>query len=305
MSSTQDFKEFDFSKLILGAAQFGSDYGVSNLIGETTKNEVNKILTIAEKNNIKLIDTSAEYRNSETKIGKANLKKISAITKLSPLPDHINEKQISNWALSCVESSSKKLKVKKIHTLLIHKVSDLRGKRGEILYKSLIDLKKDKKIINIGYSVYSTSEIRSIYKNHKPDVIQIPMNILDNRFNSSGWNNRLREEGVHVHARSIFFQGLLLMKSSERPKYFNKWAEFWKIWDRFIKEKKLSPLSVCLRFILKQIIDENISHFIVGINESNHLEEIIREIKATNILDINSFDLSDEDLLNPHLWKIK
>ena len=43
MSSTQDFKEFDFSKLILGAAQFGSDYGITNLYGKTRDNEIIRI----------------------------------------------------------------------------------------------------------------------------------------------------------------------------------------------------------------------------------------------------------------------
>ena len=61
---------------------------------------------------------------------------------------------------------------------------------------------------------------------------------------------------------------------------------------------------MCLRYILSQINDEKISHFIVGVNESNHLVEIIKEIKLIKELDIHSFELNDNNLINPSLWKI-
>ena len=37
------------------------------------------------------------------------------------------------------------------------------------------------------------------------------MNIIDRRLELSGWLERLSDEGVEVHARSVFLQGLLLM----------------------------------------------------------------------------------------------
>ena len=305
MSSTQGFNYFDFSKLILGAAQFGNNYGVSNLIGETHEAEVKKIIAIAEKNNIKLVDTSSAYGSSEEKIGNTNSVQISAITKMPYLPADINEYQIEDWVYSNVDLSSKRLQTKKLHTILIHKASDLQSKYGKIMYKCLLDLKKENKLGNIGYSVYNTEEIDQIYIDCKPDVVQIPMNILDNRFNSSGWTEKMKKDGVQIHARSVFLQGLLLMNASQRPKYFNKWKKFWKSWDEYIKESKLSPLSICLKYMLRQIKEKNVSHFIVGVNQSNHLEKIIKEINSIEDLDIDSFELNDTNLINPNLWKIK
>ena len=43
------------------------------------------------------------------------------------------------------------------------------------------------------------------------DVVQLPMNILDRRFEISGWVKRLRNDHKQIHARSVFLQGLLLM----------------------------------------------------------------------------------------------
>ena len=57
-------------KLALGGAQFGMAYGISNKKGQTPLDEIKLILNTAQKNNIKIIDTSPAYGNSEEILGK-------------------------------------------------------------------------------------------------------------------------------------------------------------------------------------------------------------------------------------------
>ena len=67
---------------------------------------------------------------------------------------------------------------------------------------------KDK---NISYSIYNTNELDTLYDKYEIDVVQLPMNILDRRFEISGWGEkRLRNDHKQIHARSVFLQGLLM-----------------------------------------------------------------------------------------------
>ena len=46
------------SKLCIGSAQFGSDYGITNKNGMVKEKEVRDIFKIARKKNVELIDTA-------------------------------------------------------------------------------------------------------------------------------------------------------------------------------------------------------------------------------------------------------
>ena len=56
-------------KLALGTAQFGMDYGLSNMNGQTSKKEVFRILQYASQSKINLLDTAPSYGDSESVLG--------------------------------------------------------------------------------------------------------------------------------------------------------------------------------------------------------------------------------------------
>jgi hypothetical protein len=49
------------------------------------------------------------------------------------------------------------------------------------------------------------------------DMIQVPANILDHRFADAGVVNLANEKRKQVYIRSVFLQGLLLMRSEDLP----------------------------------------------------------------------------------------
>ena len=72
------------------------------------------------------------------------------------------------------------------------------------------------KINKIGVSIYDPDEIYYIKKKFKPDIIQIPFNIIDRRIISK---RRLKFfKNIKIQVRSIFLQGLLLMNYDQRKK---------------------------------------------------------------------------------------
>ena len=79
-------------KLILGTAQFGSNYGVTNK-SKVNIQIVKKIFKVA-KQNINTIDTAISYRDSNKILNKLNNKPFKINSKISLKEDVIINKKI-------------------------------------------------------------------------------------------------------------------------------------------------------------------------------------------------------------------
>ena len=70
------------SKIAIGTAQFGLNYGIANYSGKISQTQMRRILKLAIKNGINTIETAQSYGSSEKKLGKININKFKIITKL-------------------------------------------------------------------------------------------------------------------------------------------------------------------------------------------------------------------------------
>ena len=223
-------------KLALGTAQFGFDYGISNIFGRVKNMEISSILKLAKNNNINLLDTAKAYGNSEDVIGNFKKDNFIIITKLAAVPK--NCKDVESYVQASVSDSLKKLKVKNLYGVLLHEPSDLFGDKGPELINSLNQLKFSKKVKKIGVSIYGPDQLEKIIKLLKIDIVQAPLNLVDRRLERSGWLAKLCNLGIEVHVRSVFLQGLLLMPQKKLPKNFEKWKYKFDEWYLKLKNKK-------------------------------------------------------------------
>ena len=69
-------------KISLGSAQWGLKYGINNIQGIPSDNELKKILNVANINGIKMLDTAQSYGNSELRIGRYNENRFKIVTKI-------------------------------------------------------------------------------------------------------------------------------------------------------------------------------------------------------------------------------
>ena len=149
-------------RIVLGSAQFGLPYGISNENGKTDEEEVFLILSEAVKLGITYLDTAPSYGNSEEVLGKVGLKNWNIVSKLPSIPKL--EGDIRGWIFRSVASSLEKLKVPYLQGLMMHRPLDLLGTNGEKIYDSLLELKKQGLVKELGISVYSPEEIISIIR---------------------------------------------------------------------------------------------------------------------------------------------
>ena len=281
--------------IVLGTAQFGLDYGVANQDGRITNDEVMKIINLSNKHNINTLDTAISYGDSENILGNQKIHKWKIITKLPAVPDNVSD--IENYVNENFNNSLKKFKTKNIYALLLHSPIQLFEGKGKRIFNSLNNLKDKGLISKVGISVYSPFELDRILESYDFDIVQFPMNILDCRFLESNILINLKKQGVETYARSIFLQGLLLMKA--RPLYFNRWNHIWSEWDRWLNLLKISPLEACVRFAISQ---NNLDNIIIGVDSSTHLTEIINNSK-TSLPSLPNWPSNiDNELINPSFW---
>ena len=132
-------------------------------------------------------------------------------------------------------------------------------------------------------------------------LIQVPLNLFDQRFGQSGCLDWLVQEKVEIHARSLFLQGLLLMAAEKRPAYFQQFLPFFERFDNYIKQLALNPLTLALQVIPNY---PQVSQFVIGVCSQQQLLEIIQHYTALadNPIDITALNCDLQGLINPSLW---
>jgi aryl-alcohol dehydrogenase-like predicted oxidoreductase len=280
------------SKLVIGTAQFGLDYGITNHDGQVPINEVKKILNFAKKNNINTLDTASNYGNSEDVLGKICVGDYHIITKTTSLKNGANE-VIKNF-----HHSLKKIKKTKVKGLLVHNIEEVKDSQFSVVFKQLNELKRQGLVEKIGFSTYTPKQIDFLLNNFDFDLVQLPFNVFDNRLIQGGQLKALKKKKIEIHARSIFLQGLLL-DFNNLSDYFLTWKNEFDVYQDVVKESGLSKLEYALNFVLSI---KEIDKVLVGVNSKKELKEIVQSVKDKE--ELNAYSIDDINLLNPSLWKI-
>lgn len=291
-------------KLGLGTVQFGTDYGISNKSGQTTPDEVGQILEFAADCGIIYIDTAPAYGNSESVLGEY-LKpshQFRIVTKI----DKIEKSRIDDLDVARVVSafhrSLQNLQQQSVYGLLIHHPNDLLEEGGEKLFQALESLKSEGLVKKIGVSIYDRAQVERLLDKYLIDLVQIPLNVFDQRLLKDGYLQSIKNKGIEIHVRSVFLQGLLLMSESELPSYLSDLVPHLASYRQANEERGISHLGAAISFV-DQI--EEVDTLMVGVNNLNQLKEIVQEIDNTS-LDLsylNDHMVESDRLVNPSLWR--
>ena len=287
--------------LVIGTAQFGMDYGISNSDGIVPINEIKNVLSLAKSKNINYIDTAISYGSAEERLGEFDLKQFNVITKIPKIPKiaktNFNAKK---WAQIEVISSLKRLSIDCAYSVLFHDTSDLFTDNGLEVLEVLQEFKDQKIISKIGISIYNFGILDEVFNIFSPDIVQAPFNLIDRRLMETGWLEFFIKNNVEVHARSIFLQGLLLIPHSEIPHKFKEWDDIWIKWKEWlVQNENIKPLQAAIGY-LKSI--QKIDKLIVGVTSSKQLSEIMQALESEIDIDWPELGSDDSRLINPYNW---
>jgi aryl-alcohol dehydrogenase-like predicted oxidoreductase len=170
---------------------------------------------------------------------------------------------------------------------------------GIRLYKNLNQLKEKGITENIGVSLYNGDEIDIITNSFIPDIVQLPLNILDQRLMQSGHIEKLKSLGVKVHVRSVFLQGLFHMTINELPDYFQPIRSILLKINNQAKEQGLSINQAALNFVRDQPYIDNI---LIGIESLMQLNCAIDDFSLDCSFNSDVTSVIDDKFLNPTKW---
>lgn len=284
-------------KIALGTANFGQRYGVANLAGHLSSDQIKAILHEAFASGIRHLDTAVAYGDSEKVLGRVGLRGWSIITKLPPLPPE--EQDAQRWVHRLVAQSLERLNIQSLEGVLMHRPADLLESSGQEIYDALHGCKTEGFVSKIGISIYDPSELDSIICRYPLDIVQAPYNVLDRRLATSGWMQRLHSKGLEIHVRSAFLQGLLLMAREDRPAKFNRWNPVWNAWHEWLCGNKIEALHACLGWVMTH---PEVTKIVVGVDGLRHLREILSANELESPVPPESLARNDLDLINPSRW---
>ena len=284
-------------RFAIGTVQFGVPYGIANQTGQVSRNEVAEILDCARAAGLDTLDTAIAYGESEQRLGEIGVGQWHVITKLPAFPESCTD--VHAWVQKSVFGSLERLRAPKLYGLLMHCPQQLLGPQGNVLYRALVAIKDQGKVEKIGVSIYDPTDLDALCSQYQFDVVQTPFNIIDRRLATSGWLERLHQAGTEIHIRSVFLQGLLLMKEVNLPTTFNRWRPLWQHWQCWLDEQALTPLQACLGFVLAH---PQIDRVVVGVDSLMQLKGILSNVGTRFVKPPTNLMSEDMNLINPSRW---
>ena len=301
------------SRLVLGTAQLGMNYGRVNKAGKPTKKTAVEMLRYAVAHGVTALDTARAYGDAEFLIGEALTgscrSRTRVITKLdlSGVNEGASDSEVRKSVEASIDASCSALRSEKLDTILLHDWAHRHMLRGAA-WQRLRERQAAGKISVLGASVYYPHEAQAALADPAIQHLQIPMNVLDWRWKQIEQAISQRPDVV-VHARSALLQGILVHPPDRWPAVakFDKALCAQKLQVFAKKFERENVADLCLAYVRSL---SWISGVVVGCETLDQLEQNLRlfsrpKLSSEEIHELqNVFPKAPEELLNPAKWQL-
>ena len=270
-------------------------YGIANYKGKVSKVEVETILNFAYKAGINTIDTATGYGNSENIIGHYLKKHVTQkwfiITKVSGSKDKLYD-QLSQSIDKLGATPS---------GVLAHSIDDY---LGTIFCDKPDKIKKKFLIEKIGVSIYEEEHIDRVLAAKTPDIIQCPLNILDTRLYRNGILDKMKANGLEIHVRSVFLQGMFYLPDKILQQSFSDVLPTIRKLRTIAQNADLTLDELSLMWVCSL---EQVDKVIIGVDNveqlMDHIKTLNKNINTAIFEEALSIKYENENILNPSLWE--
>ncbi|MCI3181442.1 bifunctional regulator KidO [Caulobacter sp. CCUG 60055] len=282
------------SKLGLGAAQFRFDGPAAR--GRAPEAEVGDILSIAARSGLTLLDASTPYGHAEQVMGErmprpTPFRVILKTARADRGPDYVETE---------ARASLRRLGLERAYAIVVQSAGDLFGPHGGALWDRLLRLRDLGLFERVGVSACASDDPLGLTRRFKPDIVQAPASLLDQRLLADGSLATLADWGVEVQLRSIFLQGLLFLPADRAPGAMKGAATAISRVRRMIAEGRSDPLQAALGFALSR---PEASSVIVGVTSAAELSAVVAAAQSPPPeLDWDRMAVDDPAALDPDRW---
>ena len=158
-------------------------------------------------------------------------------------------------------------------------------------------LRQEYNVGKIGVSVYDTYDIENFSRVMQPEILQIPLNPLNQNFDNDHFIQWTLNNKIEVHARSLFLQGILL--TEQIPQKLLPLKR-----ELSLIKNTLNKYPSALHGLLKWTSEKKwIQNWVIGVSSINNLREILDTCSTLEMTsDIPLFNRSNHPLIDPRNW---
>lgn len=189
--------------LVLGTAQWGASYGITNQHGRPSDADLAVIVADAEHAGVTAIDTALAYGDAQVRVAPF-AERFWVSTKVAGGGD------VAEQVGLCLEQ----LQVTSLDAVMLHDWDALDESARASAVSVLGELASEGVIERVGVSTYGASGVDAAVNVFASEdavlgIVQVPANAIDRRLDSCPSLNVLSAQGCVVQVRSAFLQGLL------------------------------------------------------------------------------------------------
>jgi aryl-alcohol dehydrogenase-like predicted oxidoreductase len=282
------------ARLALGSVQFGLPYGIAGRDRPVEEPEIQAILETARRQGIRCIDTAPGYGEIEARLARlAGDAEFDFVSKIPAIPSDFSPSEAFDFVKQSAARSLERLG-SRLKTLLFHRGADLLESFGEQAWRAMEEAGRGTDM-TCGVSCYSPDELAGIRARFPVAVAQIPGNAFDQRLRDA-----VGIEGVELHIRSAFLQGLLLMPAEVARRRLPAAAAAIDAWDSWCREHALDRLRASLG-VVKSL--PRVGFCVVGVDSLAQFEEIIAAWESAFPVDAGILAVNDPEVIDPRRWK--
>jgi aryl-alcohol dehydrogenase-like predicted oxidoreductase len=199
-----------------------------------------------------------------------------------------------------VRAQIARLGLASVDAILIPSATDLLSPTGPALWDRLRALRDQGLCRKIGVPVYASDDPLGVARRFKPDLIQAPASLLDQRLLIDGTLAELAGMGIEVQLRSIFLNGLLFLPPDRAPHHLKEAAGRISRARRLIAEGRSDPLQAALGFALTR---PEASTVLVGVVSAAEMSAVVAAaMRPPPDLDWDEMAIDDPNALDPRAW---
>jgi aryl-alcohol dehydrogenase-like predicted oxidoreductase len=279
------------SKLGLATAQFGLDQAPGPR-GRPREAEARDILSIAGRSGLSVLEVARQTSTADTLLrGALPPPNPFRITLTCIRPDRGPEAVETE-----LRAQMLRLGVERVDTVVAPSATDLFSPNGPAMWDRLRRLKDEGVCKRIGVPVYASDDPVGVARRFKPDVVQAPASLLDQRLLLDGSLATIAELGVEVHLRSIFLNGVLFLPPDRAPSHLKAAAGRISRARRLIAEGRSDPLQAALGFALTR---PEASAVLVGVTSAAEMSAVVAAaMSPPPDLDWDEMAIDDPDALS-------
>ena len=284
------------SKLGLAAAQFGLDGMGASPRARSPQIETRDILNIAARARLSVLDVSGVYGGAETILGDLMPRPVPFRVTLSAVRADRGPDFVENEA----RASLRRLGVERADAIIVSSPSELFGPHGAALWDRLARMKDQGLFAKIGVAAHASDDPVGVARRFKPDILQAPASLLDQRLLADGSLSRIAGMGIEVQLRSIFLNGLLFLPPDRVPAQLKGASGRLSRVRRMIAEGRSDPLQAALGFALSRV---EANAVLVGVTSAAELSAVVAAASSPPPdLDWDEMAIDDPVALDPRRW---